>query len=409
MKILVLHTLYSPHVGGGAEAVVKQLAEGLQRRGHEVVVLATGPREGVNGEQVDGLRVYRAGLHNLYWHHTQRRPQPLMRLGWHWRDRYNRDMRVPLRQVIEVEQPDLVLCHNLTGWSISAWDEIHQAGLPAVQVLHDLYLLCPRDTMYHKGKDCARQCGLCAALRHRHAAASAKVTAVIGVSRYLLERVCEQGFFPGVPRHVVYNRCAVPVAGRLSRPDGPLRFGYIGTLSENKGVAWLIQQFEALGLDATLDIAGRGKHDDEARLAALVTSDRVRFVGFQDAARFLGGLDVLVMPSRWAEPFGLVAVEGCAHGLPVIASAVGGLPETIQHGVNGLLCTPENPDSLGQALATLYHDQALRERLAHQARLTITPLLDMERMLDEYETILHESLESSRSGQEQTHDQRVLA
>lgn len=409
MKILVLHTLYAPHIGGGAERMVKQVTEGLQRRGHELVVLATGPQDGLHDETVDGLHIYRAGLRNFYWHYTQRRPQPLARLGWHWRDRYNRDMRSPLREVIAAEQPDLVLCHNLTGWSISAWDEIKAAGLPIVQVLHDLYLLCPRDTMYNKGKDCTEQCGLCAGLRQNHAAASTQASAVIGVSRYLLDRICAQGYFKGVPRHVVYNRCEVAEAPPTSRRDGPLRFGFIGTLSDNKGVDWLIQQFQALKIDATLEIAGRGKFDDEQRLMRLASSERIRFVGYQEAETFLAGLDVLVVPSRWAEPFGLVAVEGCAHGLPVIASAMGGLPEIICHGVNGLLCTPDDPSSLGKAMLSLYRDAALRESLASQARASVAPLLEVERMLDEYEAILLETLDRAPIGQERPHDQRLPA
>src|SRR3546814_9130954 len=82
----------------------------------------------------DGVRVYRANLANSYWHYTQQRPSRVARLGWHYRDRYNRDMRCHVREVIAREQPDIVVCNNLTGWSISAWDEITAAGLPIVQV-----------------------------------------------------------------------------------------------------------------------------------------------------------------------------------------------------------------------------------------------------------------------------------
>lgn len=400
MKILILHSLYAPHIGGGAEVVVRQLAEGLQARGHSVVVLATGPEPGLNPEHVGNVLVYRAGLSNLYWHFTQAKPHPLLRLGWHYRDRYNRRMRHYVREVIEHEEPDLVLCNNLVGWSISAWDEIRAAGLPIVQVLHDLYLLCPKDTMFNKGRSCERQCGLCAAFRHRHAPASEQVSAVIGVSRFVLERITAEGFFERASQHVVYN-CIDAGASRQAVPrvqhSGLLRFGYIGTLSENKGVSWLIEQFQALSINATLQIAGRGKLDYEAQLMALADPAKVRLVGYQQSERFMRDIDVLVVPSIWAEPFGLVAVEGCAQGLPIIATKMGGLPEIIQDNVNGLLCSPSDPESLGRAMLRLYLDSDLRQRLSAHARDSVSAFLNTERMLDQYETILHTTLHGRRA------------
>ncbi|MGK8471561.1 glycosyltransferase family 4 protein [Stutzerimonas stutzeri] len=399
MKILFLNAFYPPHIGGGAEVILRHLAEGLQRRGCEVAVLATGPDAGLSMQLQDGVRVYRAGLANLYWHYTQQRPGRLARLGWHYRDRYNADMRQHVREVIQREQPEIVVSNNLTGWSISAWDEITAAGLPIVQVLHDLYLLCPKDTMFNRGKCCQRQCGLCSVFRLGHAGASAQVATVVGVSRFVLERVATQGYFSHARRHVVHN-CTPANPGQDSnlkqRSNHPLRFGYIGTLSENKGVGWLIEQFQRLDIDARLDIAGRGKLEYEAKLKAMADPTKVSFLGYCDSDAFMQSIDVLVVPSLWAEPFGLVAVEGCANHLPVIASNMGGLPEIIRDECNGLLCSPDDPDSLGIAMLWLYIDGALRQRLASQARASVLSLLDMERMLDQYQSILHETLQGTR-------------
>jgi len=399
MKILFLNAFYAPHIGGGAEVILRHLAEGLQRRGCEVAVLATGPDAGLSMQLQDGVRVYRAGLANHYWHYTQQRPGRLARLGWHYRDRYNADMRQHVREVIQREQPEIVVSNNLTGWSISAWDEITAAGLPIVQVLHDLYLLCPKDTMFNHGKSCQRQCGLCSVFRLGYARASAQVATVIGVSRFVLERITAQGYFSRARQHVVDTRPPA-TTGQNSKPklrnSHPLRFGYIGTLSENKGVGWLIEQFQRLEIDARLDIAGRGKLDYESKLKAMADPSKVSFLGYCDSDEFMQSIDVLVVPSLWAEPFGLVAVEGCANNLPVIASNMGGLPEIIRDEYNGLLCSPDDPDSLGIAMLWLYIDGGLRQRLAGQARASVLSLLDMERMLDQYQSILHETLQGTR-------------
>lgn len=403
MKILMLNAFYPPHIGGGAETVLRQLAEGLQRRGCDVAVLATGPESGLQREEQNGVRVYRAGLYNLYWHFTQQRPGRLARIGWHVLDRYNHRMRRHVRAVVALEQPDIVISHNLTGWSISAWDEISAAGVPIVQVLHDLYLLCPKDTMFKHGKPCSRQCGQCRVFRAWHAGASSQVAAVVGVSRFVLERITSHGFFTQASRYVVHNCSDANAAQPTPAPAiarGPLRFGYIGTLSENKGVAWLIRQFQSLAIDASLHIAGRGKLDYEASLKAMADPAKVHFVGYRQADEFLRSIDVLVVPSLWDEPFGLVAVEACANHVPVIATRRGGLPEIIRDNLNGLLCAPEEPDSLAVAMLWLYLDAELRTRLARQARASVEALLDTERMLDDYQTILRKTLRGTIS-----HDQ----
>lgn len=398
MKILFINSLYPPHIGGGAEIILQRTVEGLQERGCKVVVLATGPEPGLSEGSLNRIKVYRAGLRNFYWHHTAQRPGRLSRLGWHVRDRYNRSMRGYVRDVISIERPDLVVCHNLSGWSVSVWDEISAAGLPMVQVLHDMYLLCPRSTLFKKGKSCEHQCFSCKQFRKGHDQRSAQVDTVIGVSRFMLDTLLDQGYFRSAKAHVVHNSSPFPAPrvpprhlnGLTARE--PLRFGYMGTLSEAKGVRWLIEQFQRLPFNATLQIAGRGQLNDEAQLKALVTSPNISFVGYQSPDVFYSQIDVAVVPSIWKEPFGMVAVEACAHSRPVIASRMGGLPELIQDRLNGLLCSPDEPDSLGLAMLRLHQQPELLTRLGAQARASIASLLNLDLMLDSYQSIFDQTL-----------------
>ena len=398
MKALFINSLYAPNIGGGAEIILQRTVEGLQQRGYRVSVLATSAEPGLKVETINGVTVYRAGLRNFYWHFTAQRPGRLARLGWHLRDRYNAGMRAYVKRVIAQEQPDLVVCHNLSGWSVSAWDEISAAGLPIVQVLHDLYLLCPSSTMFSKGRSCQQQCGRCERFRNGHDQRSTQVKTVVGVSRFMLETLQAQGYFKNSRSYVVHNASPAPLQTTCVRPaepvakNAPLRFGYMGTLSEPKGLRWLIEQFQRLPFEATLQIAGRGQLDDEANFKALVTSPRVSFVGYRSPEQFYKQIDVAIVPSIWSEPFGMVAVEACAYSKPVIASRMGGLPEIIQDQLNGLLCSPDDPDSLGVAMLKLHQQPALLARLSAQARVSVASLTDLDLMLDSYEVIFVQTL-----------------
>lgn len=402
MNILFISSLYSPHIGGGAEIVLQRTAEGLQRRGCQVSVLVTGPDAGLSTETVNDIKVYRAGLRNFYWPFGTQRPGRLSRLGWHLRDRYNGAMRNYVKQVIGVEQPQLVVCHNLSGWSVSVWDEISAAQLPIVQVLHDMYLMCPGSNMFKRGQCCQQPCSSCQSFRKGHDARSAQVSAVVGVSRFMLDTLQKSGYFSAAKGYVVHNASPyAPVMNALNlqrRLDpamqkAPLRYGYMGTLSAQKGVGWLIEQFQRLPLDATLQIAGRGQVSDEAAFRALATSSKISFVGYQKPETFYGQIDVAVVPSMWNEPFGMVAVEACAHSVPVIASRMGGLPEIIQEPLNGLLCDPSDPDSLGDAMLRLHQQPELLARLSRQSRVSVGALLNLEAMLDSYESIFTQTVQ----------------
>ncbi len=164
---------------------------------------------------------------------------------------------------------------------------------------------------------------------------------------------------------------------RLART--PFRVLSVGRLVERKGVDTVI---EALALlpDAELVIAGgpsaaRLPDDPEAvRLARLA-----RDLGVQHRVRMLGGVDHAALPALfrsadvvactpWYEPFGIVPLEAAASGRAVVGSAVGGLLDTIDDGVTGVLVPPRDPQALAAALATLRADPARRRRLARAAR-----------------------------------------
>jgi glycosyltransferase involved in cell wall biosynthesis len=100
----------------------------------------------------------------------------------------------------------------------------------------------------------------------------------------------------------------------------------------------------------------------------LVIADRVIFTGERhDIADILAAADVVVVPSTAPESFGLVVVESMAAGRAVIATNHGGPAEIIRHGEDGLLVRPDDDAALGRAMLRVFHNEALRLWLEHNA------------------------------------------
>jgi len=153
---------------------------------------------------------------------------------------------------------------------------------------------------------------------------------------------------------------AVTHPPRARRAGARKRFGFIGTLAPHKGVDVLLAAFCGLGdAGVRLDLWGSpAVHPAYAESLRRAARDdpRVRFRGaFPEGAQesVLAELDAIVVPSVWWENTPLVLLEALAGGRPVVASAIGGVPELVAHGVSGLLVPPRDADALREALGRL--------------------------------------------------------
>ncbi len=398
MKILYINSLYSPLIEGGAEISLKLIVEGMKSLGHEVVVLSLMPEVGLKNEDIDGVKVYRAGLQNSYWPYSKARKKKVTRLAWHYRDQSNQAMADVVKEILKAEKPDIVSCHNLAGWSAAIWQPIHDAGIPIVQVLHDLYLLCPNSNMFKNEQTCVSQCFSCKILRSNHAEMSKQVAAVVGISNSILSRFISFGYFQNASKNIIYNTRTVsnPPFKTSRKEDQPIRYGYLGTISRVKGLNWLIDQFKKLDFDASLSIAGKGEKAYKEELKELAKNSNIDFVGYVNSTEFLSEIDVLIVPSLWEEPLGMVAIEALANHVPVIANKRGGLQETVNDGVNGLYCYDVNPDSLSVAMRKLYENPDQYNQFSQAARESVASILDADRLIAEYETVLKQALGKSK-------------
>ena len=394
MKILYVNGFGERRGHGGAEETLWTLMCGMRDAGHQCALLATAAERGLVRSEEDGITVWKAGIRNLYWPNPRNRHRPATRALWHMQDAYNPWMQEYVRKVAHTERPDVVSLHNLPGWSAAAWRTLNQLGIPTVQVLHDYYAICPRTTMYKNGSNCTGQCSSCAALRLPHRALSRRLTAVVGVSQYILDAHLRLGYFADVPIQRVIHNVRAPEAlgcdgvGHIS-PHSEVRFGFIGTLTASKGVSELIDAFlQATMPNAELWIAGTGNPEYERRLRVRAGGDnRIRFLGRVTPADFYPHVDVVVVPSVWNDNLPGVVFEAFAFGKPVIGSLRGGIPEMIHNGDNGLLFEPDYPQELSTAMRRLGADATLRRRMGTAARASAGSFLDLGRFTRGYEDV----------------------
>jgi glycosyltransferase involved in cell wall biosynthesis len=206
------------------------------------------------------------------------------------------------------------------------------------------------------------------------------VDAAVFISRHL----SHDHFVNSPVREVIHN--SYKAAGTLPPKTDTcgLKVGYLGRLFETKGIELLIDAVRQTE-SAHLYIAGKGSSDYVDGLRQLAPS-RTTFLGTVPPRSLFEKIDVLVVPSLWHEPFGRVAIEAMAWGIPVIASQRGGLPEIVQPGVNGWLFEPDEKDSLTRLLSSLNPEtcRSMREACLERASAFLPEVItaQYERLYD---------------------------
>ncbi len=171
--------------------------------------------------------------------------------------------------------------------------------------------------------------------------------------------------FPGKTIHVIPNGIDIP-----SRASSGSKVVYVGRLTPVKGVSYLLDALSMMKSQPETIIVGDGAIRKELERRARGLS--VVFAGSvppEEVSRYLLQARVLVLPSL-SEGFPNAVLEAMSFGVPVIATAVGSVPEIVKHGENGFLVKPKDPKSIAAFLEKLLSDDILIENMRRNARLT---------------------------------------
>lgn len=402
----ILHVNKFLYRRGGAEAYMEDLADLQVAEGHTVAFFGM---QHPSNTHLEYARHFPS--------HIEMEPPPTSlegRIRGAARMVYSTSASKGMDAVMAAFKPDVVHLHNIYHQlSPSVLRPVARRHVPAVMTLHDYKLACPTYQFLDHGRICEaclggrfhnavlRRCkdGSLAASAaaagelfiHTATRAYAPVRIFVCPSRFMADKMAEAKVFPERLRHVPHfiDSAAVEVK---TTPGGAVLVA--GRLSAEKGIDVAIR---AIGLldGATLDIAGTGP--EEAGLRALAESaapGRVRFHGLlpkEGVHRLMLSAAVVAVPSRWYENQPMVVLEAMARGLPVVGSALGGLPELIEPGATGALVPANDPAALSAALAPFVADPAHGMSMRARARAHIVSEFSPERHLERIDSAYREA------------------
>jgi glycosyltransferase involved in cell wall biosynthesis len=379
MRILMITDFYPPFLGG-VEVLVSTMSRELAKRGHDVAV-ATLASPGVADSSVDdGVRVHR--IHSS----TQRVDRLFASPARPWAPPVpDPEAAWQLRSLLSREQPDVVHGHD---WLARSYLPLKRRGRPPALVmsLHYFTFSCAKKSLMREGAPCSGpalfKCLRCAGAHYGSAKGAGVTLGQFAFSRR--EATLVDLFLPvseatasgngiqsaALPYQVIPNIVAPESDAKPRRelldqlPREPFVL-FVGDIRRNKGVEILLDAYREIAEPPPLVLIGKVWPETPSRFPAGVTLLR----DWPNAAvrAAMRRCLALVLPSIWPEPFGMVVAEALSAGRPVIASAIGGIPELVRDGREGLLVAPGDVSALSSALERICRDRQLRETLAQHA------------------------------------------
>ena len=379
MRALVLTNLYPPHHYGGYELLCQDTVTGWRARGHDVTVACSDHRiEGV----VDGAEPDIERTLKFYW-----RDFELLRPPVRQRFAIERSNHAHWTQLLDRVRPEVVSVWNYGMFGYPVLAEVVRRGIPLVLVIGDLWPCWgpsfDRWTMMFKrgrarpmaGRVVERLSGIATTFPDL-----GTHSLVLPASEWLRTRIERDSPFHFERVEVVphgFSTRDFPILDPSAGSDAPFGWRLLlpGRLDDRKGWRTAVRALASLP-DATLTLAGGGEAREVAAVRAVADAvgagDRVEHVVVErgEMAALYRRSDVVLFPSEWNEPFGIVGLEAMACAVPVVATGTGGSGEYLAHESNCLLFEKADPDALAAAVQRLADDAALRRRLVDAGHAT---------------------------------------
>ncbi|MFO7916086.1 MAG: glycosyltransferase family 4 protein [Candidatus Krumholzibacteriales bacterium] len=383
MKILMVQKYH--YRRGGDSVYMFNLAAALRREGHQVAHFSMHHPEN-DASEYSGYFASEIDFPALL-----EKSSPAA--GWKVLSRsvYNREARDRISALIGDFRPDIAHFHNIHDHlTTSIIKPLRSRGVPIVWTCHDYRLVCPNSNFLSGRKVCERclpgkfynvlihRCkkrslaasfvAMLASYSDRIRGVFRRVDRFIAPSAFMKSKLAAGGIAP--EKIAVIPNFIDTESYHPSGEEGDYII-YFGRLSYEKGVDILIRAFEGVE-GVRLVIAGDGPdRENLENLAAELNLAGVEFAGFRqqdDLKKLVADSRFVILPSRWYENLPFSIMESFALGKPVVASDIGGIPEMVEDGVNGLLFPPGDEGRLREQMQRLLSGRELRRSMGGEGR-----------------------------------------
>ena len=402
MNILLANKYF--FVNGGTEAYLRILLDELPRLGHACVPFSTAFAGSWPSVYSRYFLPPPVDPKSPRLEHMRLTPRTMLTLLD--RSIYSFTARKCLSRLLDEVKIDVALALNIYNYmSPSIFHELAKRSIPIAMQIGDYHLMC---LSYQFLRD-NRPCFLCQkgcylhGLRHRCVKQSLAASGVRALAmyvqrwlkiwdrvdlflvpcRFMAQAMTQAGFAPQRIQVMPYPVRVPPQDSLPAKGEYILSFGRV---SREKGLDVLIKAYQLAAPKEDLVILGRDYDGERARLQALIAApfrDRVHFRDFTtgpELSALIGGALLSVVPSRWPDNAPLSVYESLAHATPVAGAAMGGIPEQIRAGLDGVLFNPDDSQDLADKL---------KDCLADRPRLRQWGLAGRERMASEHDPGRH--------------------
>lgn len=388
MKILLINKYLYPK--GGAETYTLKLGEYLSGVGHEVEYFGMYDKKNV--------------VHNSIGQYTQNmdfHDSGAEKFLYPFRIIYSFQARKKLRKVLKDFQPDIVHMNNINyQLTPSIIDEIKKQGIPIVQTVHDLQMLCPNHLMFDLNKkspcekclngskiNCIKgKCIHYSRVKSVIGAIEAWLYAIKGTYKKVDKYICPSRFLESKLLEkkrigeYIYRGKTVAIHNYIELPDIDFEHTkknyvlFFGRLSEEKGVDIFIEACKSLP-NIMFKVAGVGPMENACK-----GIPNVEFVGFKtgrDLHKLIAEALFSIYPSIWYENCPLSILESESFGTPVICTPLGGMPELVENGKTGVILEEVSSKALTEAISALYNDRELCEKMSKNCEEKRTQMINL--------------------------------
>lgn len=404
MKILHVHDHYVPC--GGAEVYFTDIVNSLEDKGHENVILYSAMKD----------HTYRSGKIREYF--IPPRPGLFKSLP----------LLKEVRKIINEVNPDIIHLHGFHGSMSPLIIMIMRTMKPTVHTAHDIMAFClNRQKIYRKENCiCTRavgwRCLISKCLRPFEEGTLLstikqiiiqslemrqyrRLQKIIVASNYMKEELIRNGLSPENIKVLYYflnthNNWIIHKHGE-NRSNIIL---YVGRIEKNKGVGELIEILNMIkDTPWKAKIIGYGSYEDEVRkkIHALGLSNNVEMIGFiphKDLPHYYAEASVIVVPSCYPEPFGLVGIEAMYFGKPVVAFNVGGIGEWLNDGETGFLVPFPNKELFAKKIEYLLKDKNQADKFGEKGQEAVKKFIYKEAHVKSLLQIYQEAINRWKPG-----------